>query len=64
MNEALDLLESAYEKYEAMEDWKGMLETMAKRATVFKTLGDDAACEDASSRYLDLRRRWRECLVE
>lgn len=64
MNEALDLLESAFEKYEDTEDWKGMLEMMAKRATVFKALGDHGACELASQRYLDLRLRWKEVLVE
>ncbi|CCC08767.1 hypothetical protein SMACR_05407 [Sordaria macrospora] len=51
-----EALECAYKHFSAAEDLEKQCETLAKRATLMKVLGNHARAEELAARYMGLRR--------
>jgi anaphase-promoting complex subunit 5 len=60
LNRAMEYLDSALEDYRRIEDCKGQLEMLAKKATVMHLCGDYLLANDVASRYLDLNKEYGE----
>ena len=63
LNKALEYLDCAFEQYRRIEDLKGQLEMLAKKATVMHLCEDYGLANDMASRYLDLKREYKEMRV-
>lgn len=56
LTKCLEFIDRAFNEYSAIEDINGQSETMAKKATIMKILGDSVQANDYASAYLDLKR--------
>lgn len=63
LNTATEYLDHAFEEYRRIEDLRGQLEMLAKKATVMHLCGDYVLANDVASRYLDLKREYKEMRV-
>jgi anaphase-promoting complex subunit 5 len=63
LNMASEYLDCAFEEYRRIEDFKGQLEMLAKKATVMHLSGDYVLANDTASRYLDLKKEYKEMRV-
>ena len=63
LNKSLEYLDCAFEEYGRIEDLKGQLEMLAKKATVMHLCGDYVLANDMASQYLDLKREYKEMRV-
>ena len=59
-NKALAYLDCAFEEFRRIEELKGQLEMLAKKATIMHLCGDYVLANDIASRYLDLQKEYRE----
>jgi len=63
LNKAQEYLDFAFEEYRRIEDLKGQLEVLAKKATVMHLCGDYVLANDTAGRYLDLKRAYGEMRI-
>ncbi|RDW77399.1 hypothetical protein BP6252_05452 [Coleophoma cylindrospora] len=56
LTRCLEFLDRAFDEYSAIEDIKGQQETLAKKATIMRLVGDDVLANDYASAYLDLKK--------
>jgi anaphase-promoting complex subunit 5 len=59
LNKALEYLDCAFEEYRKVEELRGQLEVLAKKATIMHLCGDFVLADDMASRYLDLKREYK-----
>jgi anaphase-promoting complex subunit 5 len=60
LNKALEYLDCALEEFRRVEDLKGQLEMLAKKATIMHLCGDYVLANDLASWYLDLKKEYRD----
>ena len=60
LNRTLEYVDCAFEEYRSIEDLKGQLEMLAKKATVMHLCGDYVLANDTASQYLDLKKEYKE----
>jgi anaphase-promoting complex subunit 5 len=63
LKRALEYLDCAGEEWRKIEDLRGQLEMLVKKATVLRLCGDDVLANNVASRYLDLKREYAEVRV-
>lgn len=51
------LIDASVEAWKQIEDLAGQMEMLAKKASVFKLMGDEVAAEGVAERYLAVRKR-------
>ena len=59
VNRAMDFIEFSYEQFRRVEDLKGQMEMLAKKATVMHWQGDLLLANDTASQYLQLRDEYK-----
>ena len=59
VNRAMEFIECSYEQFRRVEDQKGQMEMLAKKATVMHWRGDLVLANDTASQYLQLRDEYK-----
>ena len=64
MSKAMEYIDSALEQYKHVEDLRGQLDMLVKKATVLKLRGDLVLANDVASQYLGLKKEYEAERVE
>ena len=59
INRSMEFLECAYEQFRYVEDLKGQMEMLAKKATIMHWRGDLLLANDTASQYLQLKEEYK-----
>ncbi len=60
VNKAMECMECALEEYRRVEDLKGMLDILQKKAIVTRWRGDAVLANDVASQYLEVKREYEK----
>lgn len=59
VNTAMEFIECAYEQFRRVEDLKGQMGMLAKKATIMRWRGDFLLANDTASQYLQLKEEYK-----